>query len=618
MADLPNKGKTHSTRFSPEETFKKAIELHQQGDVFQALDLYNLIAERSPENPKADIAKTLIAGLQKEQLNIFWDIASEARAKCNAEEALKIYQLIREEFSGTTEAKNADTEFMVASEILGIWTEAITLQSQGHEARALDLYQKIGDRFPHTPEAENAGILIALMHQNRFMPERQQAFHDSRRETPAQIISHLLSHKKAFSASANLPPELRNQEILNRKIEKLWTQSAAFEKDGNRDAASTLYKQIIETSATGHRVRDAKYRLEKIRAFDDFVLSHAAVTQPRPLERGINSLFRNFSVKKLILAVGILAVIAGAFALRRAHQPPSWTEVVQNAKKSVVVVKTPDAAGSGFLVSPDGTIFTNARLVGKNSEVEVKLYSGELKKAALIKVGVDLLDVAVLKIDGVQYPYLPLAVPEECAEGEEIRAIGAASGLEYFVTKGIISHCNQERDGVRYIQTDASINLGSSGGPCINKRGNAVGLLTSIMPDQTPSVNLLLPAALVRDFLDGKLAAVEERFIKRKEEKEKELEQEKKKLFADAETVYKRLQNASDREYAAYLEKLDNLRRSKVITYDQGKLMIDQVRYAPSGSAAIPEWIQSLTLKVVEGEISEDDAIGLIKNHYKL
>jgi hypothetical protein len=263
-------------------------------------------------------------------------------------------------------------------------------------------------------------------------------------------------------------------------------------------------------------------------------------------------------------------------------------------------------------------IFTNARIIGKSSEVEVKLYSGELKKASILKVGVGLLDVAVLKIDGVQYPYLPLAAREECAEGEEIRAIGAATGLEYFVTKGIISHCNQERDGVRYIQTDSSINLGNSGGPCINKQGKAVGLLTSIMPDQTQSVNLLLPAPLVRDFLDGKLAEIEERFIKRKEEREKELEQEKKKLFADAETVYKRLLTLSDREYAAYLEKLDNLRRSKAISYDQGKLMIDQVRYAPSGSATIPEWIQSLTMKVVKGEISENDAAGLIKNHYKL
>lgn len=246
------------------------------------------------------------------------------------------------------------------------------------------------------------------------------------------------------------------------------------------------------------------------------------------------------------------------------------------------------------------------------------MYSGELKKAAVVKVGADLLDMAVLKIDGVQYPYLPLAAREECAEGEEIRALGAASGLEYFLTKGIISNCNQERDGVGYIQTDSSINLGSSGGPCINKQGKAVGLLTSIMPDQAQAVNLLLPAALVRDFLDGKLAAIEESFIKRKEEKEKQLEQEKKKLSADAEGIYKRLLNTSNREYAAFLEKLDNLRRSKAISYDQGKLMIDQVRYAPSGSATMPEWIQSLTVKVAKGELSEDDALGLIKNHYKL
>lgn len=236
-----------------------------------------------------------------------------------------------------------------------------------------------------------------------------------------------------------------------------------------------------------------------------------------------------------------------------------------------------------------------------------------------MKVGVKPLDIAVLKIDGAYDQYLPMTLADDCKEGEEIRAIGTPSGREFFVTKGIISHCNQDHDGVKYIQTDLAITLENSGGPCINKAGHVIGLSTSLrLGDDAQKLSLVLPISVVKDFFEGKLAALEETFLKREEERTREIEQNKQQFYADAETTFKRLQSNADREYAGYTAKLDNLIRMHVITYDQGKLMVERVRYAPSGSGTISDWLQSLTLRIVKGELSEEGAVKLIKDHYKL
>lgn len=624
------KGKTGKSEgpaiSSAEEGFKKATELHQQGEIFQALSLYDQIIERFPGNPKAAIAKTLVAGLQKERISMLWETASDARSRCNSDEAIKFYNLIIEGFPDSPDANTAKTEIKVTSEIQQSWNAALGFQSQGNESRALELYKQIIERFPHSPEAENAGLLMALIHQNQVTPARE-VIHDldsqNEENSPAEIISYLLTHKKTSDGSeSDLPPELKREEIQTKKIEKLWMQAAAFEKDGDVNEAVVLYRKIIESSSNSHRVRDAKYRLEKIKAArgGDFILSPNVQGQPGPMRDLVNNILQKVLGGKMLAAVAFLfAIIAGGHFFYQAAKPASWTDVVHNAKKAVVLVRTAEGAASGFLVSPDGLIFSNSSVVEKGKDVEVRLSSGESKKAAVVKLGMAPLDIAVLKIDGVYDHYLPMAGADGCKEGDEVRAIGAPVGVEYFVTKGIISHCNQDRDGVKYIQTDTAINVGNSGGPCINNMGKVIGLSTSVrLSDDAQSLNIILPITVVKDFMEGRLVALEETLIKKEEEKARAREQKSSKFYSDADKIYRRLQFTADSEYANYTAKLDNLLRMHLITYDQGKLMIEQIRYSPSGTTTTSQWIHTLALKVAKGEIKEEDAVKFIKDHFKL
>ena len=138
--------------------------------------------------------------------------------------------------------------------------------------------------------------------------------------------------------------------------------------------------------------------------------------------------------------------------------------------------------GSGFIVSPDGVILTNAHVVSDADEVLVKLTD---RREFLAKVlGSDkMTDIAVLKIDAVNLPAANLTPPAAPRVGEWVMAIGSPFGFESTVTAGVISATRRSLPGdgsVPFIQTDAAINPGNSGGPLINMRGEVVGINSQI------------------------------------------------------------------------------------------------------------------------------------------
>ncbi|RZA33319.1 MAG: Do family serine endopeptidase, partial [Lysobacteraceae bacterium] len=138
-------------------------------------------------------------------------------------------------------------------------------------------------------------------------------------------------------------------------------------------------------------------------------------------------------------------------------------------------------AGSGFIVSPDGVILTNAHVVQGADEVTVKLHDRREFRAKV--VGSDpRTDVAVLKIDAKNLPVAPLGKSRNLAPGEWVLAIGSPYGLESTVTAGVVSATGRNlQDGqVPFIQTDVAINPGNSGGPLINTRGEVVGINSQI------------------------------------------------------------------------------------------------------------------------------------------
>jgi serine protease Do len=138
--------------------------------------------------------------------------------------------------------------------------------------------------------------------------------------------------------------------------------------------------------------------------------------------------------------------------------------------------------GSGFIISADGIILTNAHVVKDASEVTVKLTDRREYRAKVL--GSDAkTDVAVLKIDARNLPVVTLGNPKDLRVGEWVLAIGSPFGFENTVTAGVVSAKGRslpDDSAVPFIQTDVAVNPGNSGGPLFNARGEVVGMNAQI------------------------------------------------------------------------------------------------------------------------------------------
>ena len=150
------------------------------------------------------------------------------------------------------------------------------------------------------------------------------------------------------------------------------------------------------------------------------------------------------------------------------------------------------SVGSGFIINPRGYILTNDHMVDGATEINVKLADGREIGAEV--VGRDsTTDLALLKIDATGLPAIPLGDSSELQVGAPVMAIGNPFGLEQTVTTGIVSATGRViGDGPydEFIQTDVSINPGSSGGPLINARGQAVGINSAIFSGRGGSIGI--------------------------------------------------------------------------------------------------------------------------------
>ncbi len=148
--------------------------------------------------------------------------------------------------------------------------------------------------------------------------------------------------------------------------------------------------------------------------------------------------------------------------------------------------KIREGTGSGFILSKDGRLLTNAHVVDGADEVEVKLKDGRAFKGKV--VGLDTItDVAAVKIEAKDLPTVTLGDSNNLIAGQWAIAIGNPMGLDNTVTAGIISATGRSSrevgisdKRVSFIQTDAAINPGNSGGPLLNDRGEVIGINTAI------------------------------------------------------------------------------------------------------------------------------------------
>ena len=171
--------------------------------------------------------------------------------------------------------------------------------------------------------------------------------------------------------------------------------------------------------------------------------------------------------------------------------------------------QTLQGLGSGVIVSPDGYILTANHVVSGAEEIMVGLGT-ELRKYKAKKIGTDPgTDVALLKIDEKNLPAIAFADSEKARAGDIVLAVGNPFGLRQTVTMGIISAVGRGGMGIvdyeNFIQTDAAINMGNSGGALVDIKGELLGINTAIFSRSggNQGVGFAIPANLARDVMQS-------------------------------------------------------------------------------------------------------------------
>ena len=164
--------------------------------------------------------------------------------------------------------------------------------------------------------------------------------------------------------------------------------------------------------------------------------------------------------------------------------------------------------GSGVIVSADGHVLTTYHVVAQASDIQVALHDGRVTRAQIIGSDRDT-DLAVLKIEGSQLPSAQFAAPGTLQVGDVVLAIGNPFGIGQRVTMGIVSAVGNHRLNLLtyddFIQTDAAINDGNSGGALVNAAGELVGINTAVFRFGE-GIGFAIPAHAARAVLEQILA----------------------------------------------------------------------------------------------------------------
>jgi serine protease Do len=164
---------------------------------------------------------------------------------------------------------------------------------------------------------------------------------------------------------------------------------------------------------------------------------------------------------------------------RRTQEPGPLDETAPTPPRPGIVRPQ---SGSGFVIEGDGQILTNYHVIQNAERIMVKFSDGRSLQARVLGIDPDT-DIALIKVDAKNLPVAPMGDSETLRVGEWVCAIGNPLAYEHTVTVGVVSYLGRKLFDTsldNYIQTDAAINFGNSGGPLINGRGEVVGINSAI------------------------------------------------------------------------------------------------------------------------------------------
>ncbi|MEY3459128.1 MAG: putative periplasmic serine endoprotease DegP-like precursor, partial [Planctomycetota bacterium] len=217
----------------------------------------------------------------------------------------------------------------------------------------------------------------------------------------------------------------------------------------------------------------------------------------------IHTLNPRFALLACILAFP-LALVTTTAARACQDEPPLSPEVLaQQASKSLVVVRSTDRTGdelglgTGFAIEPSGLVATAWHVIGDGRDIRIELQDGRKLPVTEVHASSSQLDLAILRVEGLDLPTLPLALEDRTPQGREIVALGHPEGFRNAIVTGVISGY-QDIDGIEMLQLAMAIERGNSGGPVLDRQGRVVGIVTrkSALQDK---LGFAIPVRLLRD-----------------------------------------------------------------------------------------------------------------------
>ena len=196
-------------------------------------------------------------------------------------------------------------------------------------------------------------------------------------------------------------------------------------------------------------------------------------------------------------ALGVIVLLAAVLCLSITGYAIDFN--MEETCESVVVVHSYNSVGSGFAVSSD-KIITNHHVSDNTTTYTIETRDGSVYYGRLLGSD-EANDLSLIEVLGGNLPTIPLT-DEVPPLGTDVYAVGSPQGLGFSVSKGVLSSADRELNGVRYLQTDAAVNPGNSGGPLLNEAGQVIGV-NNMKVEDAERISLAIPMSRVVEFLRG-------------------------------------------------------------------------------------------------------------------